>query len=66
MSRLILCADDFAYSRAVSETIVELAVAGKINAISCMTGMPGWHRDSLLLQTVPSHVQIGLHLTLTG
>ncbi len=66
MSRLILCADDFAYSRGVSETIVELAKAGKLNAISCMTGMPGWHEDSLLLRAVPPHVQIGLHLTLTG
>lgn len=66
MSRLILCADDFAYSRGVSETIVDLARAGKLNAISCMTGMPGWHEDSLLLRTVPPHVQIGLHLTLTG
>lgn len=66
MSRLILCADDFAYSREVSETIVALAMAGKVNAISCMTGMPGWHPDSRLLQTVPAHVQIGLHLTLTG
>ncbi len=29
LSRLILCADDFAYSRAVSETIVELAVQAR-------------------------------------
>lgn len=65
MSRLILCADDFACSQAVSETIVALARAEKINAISCMAGMPGWHRDSRLLETVPEHVQIGLHLTLT-
>ena len=66
MSRLILCADDFAYSTAISETIVGLAEAGRINAISCMTVMPGWRADSRLLARVPDHVAIGLHLTLTG
>ena len=66
MSRLILCSDDFAWSRGVSETIVALAQAGKINAISCMAIMPGWREDSALLAALPDHVQIGLHLTLTG
>jgi len=63
---LILCADDFAFSRRTSETIAALAHAGKINAISCMAVMPGWPGDSLLLAGLPRHVQIGLHLTLTG
>ncbi|OYY75988.1 MAG: hypothetical protein B7Y43_16795 [Sphingomonas sp. 28-62-20] len=66
MPRLILCADDFAFSRAVSETIVALAQDGKLNAISCMAVMPGWHADSQLLSGLPKHVDIGLHLTLTG
>ena len=66
MPRLILCADDFAFSRGVSETIAELAHAGKLNATSCMAVMPGWAADSALLRDVPGHVQIGLHLTLTG
>lgn len=66
LSRLILCADDFAFSRGVSETIAELAGNGKLNAISCMAIMPGWPADSALLKGLPDHVQIGLHLTLTG
>jgi predicted glycoside hydrolase/deacetylase ChbG (UPF0249 family) len=66
LPRLILCADDFAFSREVSETIVELAVAGKLNATSCMTLMPGWMEDAALLRGLPRHVAIGLHLTLTG
>lgn len=66
MSRLILCADDFAFSRDVSETIAALAQDGKLNAISCMAVMPGWTADSALLHDLPEYVQIGLHLTLTG
>lgn len=65
MPRLILCSDDFAFSRGVSETIAELARKGKINAISCMAAMPGWVADSELLRDLPDHVQVGLHLTLT-
>lgn len=66
MRRLILCSDDFAYSRGVSETIVELARGGRLNAISCMAVMPGWAADSDLLRTLGPGIQIGLHLTLTG
>lgn len=65
MRRLILCSDDFAFSREVSETIAELARDGKLNAIGCMTAMPNWPADSKLLADLPDHVQIGLHLTLT-
>lgn len=66
MPRLILCSDDFAFSRAVSETIAELARAEKLNAISCMAVMPGWPDDSELVRGLPGQVEIGLHLTLTG
>ena len=65
MRELILCADDFAVSRPVSETIAELAATGKLNATGCMTLMPGWMDDAALLRDLPSHVSIGLHLTLT-
>lgn len=66
MRRLLLCADDFALSSPISETIVELAVAGKINAISCMSASPNWSVDSQLLTRVPATVEIGLHLVLTS
>ena len=65
MRRLTLCADDFALSRPISETIAELAHAGKINAISCMAVCGGWVEDSQLLRDLPATVQVGLHLTLT-
>lgn len=66
MPRLILCADDFAFSHEVSEVIAELASNGRINATSCMAVMPGWETDSALLRHMPDHVEIGLHLVLTG
>ncbi|MEH3124221.1 MAG: ChbG/HpnK family deacetylase [Sphingomonas phyllosphaerae] len=65
MRNLILCADDFAFSREVSETIAGLGRAGRLNATSCMTLMPGWAEDAALLRDLPDHFSVGLHLTLT-
>ncbi len=64
--RLILCADDFALSPAISRVIAGLARARKINAITCMAICPGWAADSRLLAGLPPAVEIGLHLVLTG
>lgn len=66
MRRLLLCADDFAFSPEVSAVIADLAARGKLNATSCMAIMPGWAADSALLHDLPDHVEIGLHLVLTG
>lgn len=66
MRRLLLCADDFAFSPEVSAVIAGLASRGKLNATSCMAIMPGWAEDSALLRDLPDHVEIGLHLVLTG
>lgn len=65
MRRLILCADDFAFSPDVSHVIAELATDGKLNATGCMTAMPNWRSDSRLLDRLPPQVEIGLHLVLT-
>ncbi|MFT3965100.1 MAG: ChbG/HpnK family deacetylase [Sphingobium sp.] len=70
MPTYILCADDFALSPPISETIAELAVRGCINAISCMAAMPSWERDARLLSglggSADAPVQVGLHLVLAG
>lgn len=63
--RLILCADDFAFSHATSRTIVSLAQTGKLNATGCMSALADWPADAAMLRDVPDHVEIGLHLTLT-
>ena len=66
MRRLILCADDFAFSSDVSGVIADLAIKGRLNATSCMSIMPNWRADSAMLNGVPDTMQIGLHLVLTG
>lgn len=65
MPRLTLCADDFAFSPAVSAAIADLAGAARLNATSCMTVMPNWHADSAMLAGLPPSVEIGLHIVLT-
>ena len=74
LPRLILCADDFALTPEVSAVIARLARRRCINAISCMAIMPGWPDDARLLERIDQvdcgeglgHVQVGLHLTLSG
>jgi chitin disaccharide deacetylase len=59
-----LCADDYAYHQAVSDGILALLKAQKLNATSCMTNMPDWPRAAIKLKEI-KEVQIGLHLNLT-
>ena len=65
MSRLILCADDFALTPGTSRVIAELARSGKLNATGCMVARPGWKTDAALLRDLPAGFQVGLHLVLT-
>lgn len=68
MPSYTLCADDFALSRGISETIADLAERRCINAVSCMASLPGWAEDAALLAPLAapgSGVQIGLHLVLS-
>lgn len=64
-ARLVVCADDFGLTSAISRSIVALAGQGKLNAISCMSVCNGWKTDAMLLKLLPANVQIGLHVTLT-
>lgn len=63
--RLIVCADDFAFSNATSRIIVALAQAGKLNATGCMTALADWPKDAAMLADMPDTCEVGLHLTLT-
>jgi predicted glycoside hydrolase/deacetylase ChbG (UPF0249 family) len=62
---IVLCADDFALAEGVSEGILQLAEAGRLSAIGCMTASPLWTRLAVELDRVASRCDIGLHLTLT-
>jgi hypothetical protein len=62
---LMLCADDFGLSAGVSRGIAALARQGRLQAISCLTGVPAWRENAPLLRDLPSGVDIGLHFNLT-
>jgi chitin disaccharide deacetylase len=65
MRKLVLCADDYALSPAVSNAIRELLEAGRLNATSVMMRSPEIDEEAKLLLALPQNFQIGLHLTLT-
>ena len=62
---LTLCADDFGLAPGVNLAITDLIKANRINAVSCMTGMPLWKKDAPKLKEFMDKIQIGLHITLT-
>lgn len=64
LSKLYICADDYAQSPAISEGILRLAREGRINAISCLSNSPDWPQHAKPLQTL-SDVHCGLHFNLT-
>jgi chitin disaccharide deacetylase len=62
---LILCADDFALHPAVDEAVVQLTLAGRLSATSCMTTAPRWAQAAPLLQALRPRLSVGLHFNLT-
>jgi predicted glycoside hydrolase/deacetylase ChbG (UPF0249 family) len=60
---LVLCADDYGLSDAVSDGILDLARLGRISATSVMTTMPALEgrADALAAE----RIAVGLHVTLT-
>jgi hypothetical protein len=63
--RLILCADDYAISPAVSRGIRELAAAGRLSATGVMASMGCWPEEAPALKALRERVSVGLHFTLT-
>jgi predicted glycoside hydrolase/deacetylase ChbG (UPF0249 family) len=61
-----LCADDFGIAPGVDDGIAALAEAGRISAVSCIAVLPRWPAAARRLAPLVGHVEIGLHLTLTG
>ena len=63
---LALSADDYGLAPGIGIAIRELAVAGRLNATSCMTTGPHWPAEAGLLRAVaPASFEVGLHLVLT-
>jgi predicted glycoside hydrolase/deacetylase ChbG (UPF0249 family) len=63
--RLTICADDFAQNESITQGILDLAAANRINAISCMVNDPYWSEGAASLTQLPTGVSKGLHFNLT-
>jgi predicted glycoside hydrolase/deacetylase ChbG (UPF0249 family) len=68
MRRIIICADDYGISPAVSTGIRDLIARKRINATSAMVVSPHFDRDeaAALRDGAGTHAAIGLHVTLTA
>jgi predicted glycoside hydrolase/deacetylase ChbG (UPF0249 family) len=62
---LVLCADDFALSPAVSRGILEALRCGRLNATSVMTTRPSWRKSANELREFENDAVFGLHLDFT-
>lgn len=65
LRRLVICADDYGISPAVSLGIRQLAERGRISATGAMTCMPGWASEAPALRPLTDRIEVGLHFTLT-
>ena len=65
LRRLLICADDYAISPAVSAGIRELVQAGRLSATGVMTCMPHWPEEAPALRPLAERIAVGLHFTLT-
>ncbi len=63
--KIILCADDFAMNKEISEGILDLLSLERLSAVSCMTSSPFWMEHSQQLHFFRKNILVGLHLNLT-
>jgi hypothetical protein len=64
-TRIVVCADDYAFTPGVSQGIRELLAAGRISATSVMAASEFWPDEAPALKAVAGRADIGLHVTLT-
>jgi predicted glycoside hydrolase/deacetylase ChbG (UPF0249 family) len=65
MKQIILCADDFGQSPAISSGILQLVAAGRLSAVSCMSEAAAWREFGGALAAHRQDIDIGLHFNLT-
>lgn len=65
MRKLVLCADDFAQSPAISDGILRLLEQGRLSATSVMSEARDWPVLAAPLRRFSNEADIGLHLNLT-
>jgi hypothetical protein len=65
IKRIVLCADDFGQTPAISQGILALIQLGRLTATSCLVNMPCWAAHSCWLLPWQTQIDIGLHFNLT-
>lgn len=65
MVPLVLCADDYAMTPAVSRGILALLETGRITATGAMTNRPSWPEAAPALRVFAGKADLGVHLSLT-
>ena len=63
---MVLCADDFGASAAISQAVLELAGRGRLSATSAMVLSPRWSADAARLADLRGRIDVGLHLDWTS
>jgi hypothetical protein len=62
---IMICADDYALSPAISRGILEAFAAGRLSATGAMTNRPSWRAAAKDLATFDGRADLGLHFNLT-
>ena len=62
---VIVCADDFAQTRAISDGILRLVEGGRLSAVSCFADSPLWPTVGPRLVNAHAGLLVGLHFNLT-
>jgi len=63
--KIILCADDYAFSPPISKAIITLLASNRLSATSCMVNSPYWDEHAAWLEAFQNKADLGLHFTLT-
>jgi predicted glycoside hydrolase/deacetylase ChbG (UPF0249 family) len=65
MKSIILCADDYGQTTAISQAIIALLREKRLSATSCMTTTSLWQEQATWLFPFKNQADIGLHFNLT-
>ena len=65
MKQIILCADDYSQTPAISQGILALLQEKRLSAASCMSNSVHWINHAEYLKPFINRVDLGLHLNLT-
>lgn len=63
--RILVCADDYGQTLAISQAILSLITKKRLTAVSCMVTGNDWQQHADLLRPLIGEVDIGLHFNLT-